>query len=404
MSPILERLAAMARKPNRTVVGVLSGTSADAIDVAICRISGSGVARAGRDQPGAQVELLHYEEFPHAPEVLTRLRHAEGLTPRDVAELHVEVGVRFAEACLAALRAAAIEPSAVDLIGSHGQTLYHHCGLPGTARCSLQLGDPDQIAERTGLPVIADFRSRDVAAGGEGAPISPLADRILFTPRAGEGPRRRVVVNLGGIANITVLHDDPAEIFGFDTGPANSLIDRLAFILSDGALRYDRDGVFARQGTVDEPLLQRLLNDDPYLQRPPPKSTGFESYGDAFLAEVAAAHGRYDADLMATLTEFTARTVACALADFVAREAPIDDIVLAGGGVKNPALRSRIEARVAPTVVRRSDDLGVPSDAREGMVFAVLANEALLGNATSLPRVTGARHPVVLGRLAFPRA
>jgi anhydro-N-acetylmuramic acid kinase len=404
MSPMLERLAAVARKPTRTVVGLLSGTSADAIDVAVCRISGGGVPRAGTGQPGARVELLHYEEFPHAPDVVARLRDPDRLTPRDVAELNVEVGAAFAAACLAALRSAAIAPQSVDLIGSHGQTLYHHCGLPGAARCSLQLGDPDQIAERTGLPVIAEFRSRDVAAGGEGAPISPMADRILFAPGAGAPQERRVVVNLGGISNVTVLDDDPSRIYGFDTGPANSLIDRLAFILSGGALRYDRDGQFAGQGAINEALLQKLLGDDPFLRKPPPKSTGFEFYGDAFLAEAAAAHGRYDADLMATLTEFTARTIARALADFVAREQPIDELILAGGGVRNPALRSRIETLVAPTVVRRSDDLGVPADAREGMVFAVLANEALLGNATALPRVTGARRPVILGRLAFPAA
>jgi anhydro-N-acetylmuramic acid kinase len=403
-SPVLERLAALARKPARTVVGLLSGTSADAIDVAVCRISGGGVPRAGTGQPGARVELLHYEEFPHALDVLRRLRDPDRLTPRDVAELHVEVGAAFAAACLAALRSAAIEPESVDLIGSHGQTLYHHCGLPGSARSSLQLGDPDQIAERTGLPVIAEFRSRDVAAGGEGAPISPLADRILFAPRGGAPPGRRMVVNLGGIANVTVLDDDPSWIYGFDTGPANSLIDRLAFVLSAGALRYDRDGQFARQGTVDEALLEKLIEEDPFLRKPPPKSTGFESYGDAFLAEAAAAHGRYDVALMATLTEFTARTIVRALADFVAGDQPIDEIILAGGGVRNPVLRSRIEALAAPTRVRRSDDLGVPADAREGMVFAVLANEALLGNTTSLPRVTGARRPVILGRLAFPPA
>jgi anhydro-N-acetylmuramic acid kinase len=400
MSPLLERLAAVARKPFRTVVGMLSGTSADAIDVAICRITGGGVSREGH--PGARVQLLHYEEFAHAPTLLPRLRDVDRLTPRDLAELHVEVGRAFAEACLSALRAAGLDPASVDLIGSHGQTFYHHCGLPGTTRCSLQLGDGDQIAEHTGLPVIADFRSRDVAAGGEGAPISPIADRILFDRGDGEPGPRRVIVNLGGIANVTVLHDDPEQIHGFDTGPANTLIDRLARVLSSGTQECDRDGVIAGQGVVNEWLLQKLMNDDPFLQKRPPKSTGFEHYSDSFLAEVAAAHGRYDADLMTTLTEFSARSLARALADFVAKEQPVDEVILAGGGVKNPALRARIEANVAPRTVRRSDDLGVPADAREAMVFAVLANEALLGNATALPRVTGARRPVVMGRLAFP--
>jgi anhydro-N-acetylmuramic acid kinase len=400
MSPLLERLGAIARKPVRTVVGLISGTSVDAIDVAVCRIGGGGIPR--RERTGARVELIHYEEVPHHPSLGPRLRDPEHLTPRDIAELHVELGLAFAEACLNAVRAAGLGPASIDLIGSHGQTLYHHSTLPGAPRATLQLGDADQIAERTGSAVIADFRSRDIAAGGEGAPITPLADRILFAPRDGEPMCRRVIVNLGGIANVTILHDDPARIQGFDTGPANTLIDRLARHLSDGALDCDRDGQIAARGCVDSPLLERLLNDDPFLRKPPPKSTGPELYGAAFLAEAAAAHGGYDADLMATLTEFGARAIAHALSAFVASDRPIDEVILAGGGVRNPLLFRRIEALMAPVTVRRSDDLGVPSDAREAMSFAVLANEALLGNPTSWPCATGARRPLILGRLAFP--
>lgn len=400
MSPPLERLAAMARKPGRIVVGLMSGTSADAIDVAVCRIRGGGFPRAG--DPGARVELLHYEEFAHRSSFAPRLREAGRLTPRDVAELHVEVGIAFADACLDALRSAAIDPTSVDLIGSHGQSLYHHSAVPDAPRATMQIGDADQIAERTGVCVIADFRSRDIAAGGEGAPITPMADRILFATRDGESPCRRVIVNLGGIANVTVLDDDPAQVVGFDTGPANALIDRLARTLSGGALACDLDGRLADQGRINEPLLERLLDEDPFLRKQPPKSTGHELYGDAFLARVAAAHGRYDVDLMATLAEFTARSIARALVEFVASRRAIDEMVLAGGGVKNPFLRRRIEALVAPVKVMRSDDLGVPSDAREAMAFAVLANEALIGNPTAWPRVTGVRRPVVLGKLSFP--
>jgi anhydro-N-acetylmuramic acid kinase len=319
-----------------------------------------------------------------------------------VAELHVELGEAFAVACLGALRAAGLDAADVDLIGSHGQTLYHHASVPGAFPATLQLGDADVIAEQTGLPVIADFRSRDIAAGGEGAPISPLADRILFATTPGEPPIERVIANLGGITNVTVLRDDPAEIYGFDTGPGNSLIDRLARSLTSDALGFDRDGQLASQGQVDEPLLQRLVSEDEFLKKRPPKSTGFEVYGDAYLAAAAALHGRYDNDLMATLTVFTAAALAGALSEFVAALRPIDEVVLAGGGVFNPVLRAAIEARLAPTRVRISDDLGVPASAREAMVFAVLANESFLGNPTAWPRMTGARRPVVLGRLAFP--
>jgi anhydro-N-acetylmuramic acid kinase len=401
MLELLERMVAVAKKPERTVVGVLSGTSADAIDVAVCRIRGGGVPRPGR--PGARVELLHYQEFDHHPSLRPRLQAVDQLRPRDVSELNVELGEAFAEACLGALAACGLTAADVDLVGSHGQTLYHHSSVPGAVRATLQLGDADVIAERTGLPVIADFRARDIAAGGEGAPISPVADCILFASREGPaGPSRRVIVNLGGIANVTILHEDPAQIYGFDTGPGNALIDRLARSLTNDAQGYDRDGLLAGQGLVDEPLLERLLAEDPFLKKRPPKSTGFEHYGDAFVAEAAAAHGRYDNDLMATLTEYTARALAGALDEFVAAERPIDEIVLAGGGVKNPVLLRRIEGLVAPVPVRRSDDLGVPSDAREAMVFAILANEALLGQPAAWPRITGARRPAVLGRLAFP--
>jgi anhydro-N-acetylmuramic acid kinase len=336
--------------------------------------------------------------------VRDRVRAASNLRARDIAELNVRVGELFADACLATLQAAGIDPKDVDLVGSHGQTVYHHSSVPGAIRATLQVGDGDVIAERTGLPVVSDLRARDIAAGGEGAPITPLADRILFARRdpSGAGPRRRAVLNLGGIANLTVLDDDPSRIFGFDTGPANALLDRLALKLSGGALACDRDGGFARLGRVDDALLNSLLATDPFLRRPPPKSTGFEMYGDACLARAIAQHGGLDNDLMATLTEFSARAVAQALKDLVRVEPPVDEIVVAGGGVKNPALLDRIKVLVAPIPVRLSDELGVPADAREAMSMAVLANATLLGQPMTVPRTTGARHPVVLGKLSFP--
>lgn len=399
MSPIIERLGALAAKPERVVVGLISGTSADAISAAVCRIRGGGVPGPGR--PGAEVALWHYHEHPYDPEVRRCVQQAEGLRVREIAELNVRVGALFAEACLAAIAAAGLEPGAIDLVGSHGQTLYHHSSIPGAPRATLQVGDGDQIAERTGLTVVSDFRARDIAAGGEGAPLTPFADLILFAPRAGEPPRRRVVLNLGGIANITVLDPDPAQVFGFDTGPANTLLDRLATRLAGGVPACDRDGRLARSGTVNPALLEELLRSDPFLARRPPKSTGFEMYGAAFLARAERAQRGSDADLMATLTEFTARTIALALERFVA-DPPPEEIIAAGGGVENPALMERIATAVAPVPVRRSDERGVPSPAREALGFAVLASEALLGHPTTLPAVTGARHPAILGKWSFP--
>jgi anhydro-N-acetylmuramic acid kinase len=316
---------------------------------------------------------------------------------RDVAELNVRVGVLFAEACLAAIEDAGLTPGDVDLVGSHGQTLYHHSSVAGATRATLQVGDGDQIAERTGLTVVSDYRTRDIAAGGEGAPLTPFSDLFLYPPRESEPAGCRVILNLGGIANVTILDAGPARVFGFDTGPANALLDRLARHLSGGTAACDEDGRLARSGTVNAALLDTLLGDDPYLARRPPKSTGFEMYGDAFLARVIEAHTGSGADLMATLTEFTARTIALALDRFVT-DPPATEIIVAGGGVQNPALFERIEAAVAPIPVRRSETLGVPAAAREAMGFAVLANEALLGHPTTLPGVTGASRPVILGK------
>ena len=371
---------------------MMSGTSADSIDVAVCRIVG---------EP-ERVELVHYAEQPLDPEIQASVRSAVHLGLRELSELHVRVGERFAEACLATLARAGLSPRDVDLVGSHGQTVYHHSSVPGAIRSSLQVGDGDVIAERTGLPVLCDFRARDIAAGGEGAPVTPRADMVLFGAGEAAGSCRRAVLNLGGIANVTVLDPDPGRILGFDTGPANALLDRLAFRLTGGALAFDRDGRLARSGKVNESVVETLLASDPYLERTPPKSTGFEMYGDDFVARAVALHGGLDADLMATLTEFTARTVALAFDRHVRVDPPVREVVAAGGGVKNPALMDRIIARLHPIRVRLSDEFGVPSDAREAMGFAVLADLALRGRTTSLPAVTGARRPVVLGKWCLP--
>lgn len=399
MSSLFTPMSVIAAKPERVVVGLISGTSADSIAVAVCRIRGGGIPAPGR--PGARVELVGYHEHPYDPGVRHQVQRAGELKVRDVAELNVRVGELFAEACLAAVGAAAMAIDEVDLIGSHGQTLYHHSSVAGAPRATLQAGDGDQIAERTGRAVVSDFRARDIAAGGEGAPLTPFSDLILFAAHPAGPIRRRVILNLGGIANITVLDPDPSRAFGFDTGPANALLDRLAAQVSGGRLACDLNGRLARSGTINVALLNELVENDPFLHRRPPKSTGFEMYGDAFLARAAAAHGRLDADLMATLTEFTARSIAVALDRFVV-DPPADEVVAAGGGVKNPVLMQRIEAAVSPAVLRRSDDLGVSSSAREAMGFAVLANEALLGHPTTLPEVTGARYPAILGKWSFP--
>ncbi len=388
-SPIFD-LASRGTKDSRLVVGLNSGTSADAIDVAVCRFLG--------DRPG--VELVAFAEYPHEPATRRMVVEAAALGPRALAELNVQVGQAFAAACLATLESSGIELEHVDFIGSHGQTVYHHSGVAGTRRATLQVGDGDVIAVATGRYVVSDFRARDIAAGGEGAPLSPIADACLLRPEPGEPPR--AVLNLGGIANLSILDAEIGPIAGFDTGPANSVLDRLARPLSGGALDFDPDGRFGRAGTVNSRLLEAILAEDTFLARKPPKSTGFEMYGDAFLEEVAARHGRYDCDLMATLVEFVAHAVARGLHWCGHLNPPVGEIVASGGGVKNRYLLERIAAAVDPIPVRVSDEFGVPAQAREAMIFALLADMTIRGKPSPLPAVTGARASKLLGKISFP--
>jgi anhydro-N-acetylmuramic acid kinase len=389
-SELLERSV----KPSRLVVGLMSGTSADSIDVALCRIKGHGSE--------TRAELILYQEHAHEPNLRCQVLKANDLGLRTIAELNVSLAEAFAEACLRTLDQAGVIPAQVDLIGSHGQTIYHHSGVPGARRATLQVGDGDTIAVRTGCYVISDFRARDIAAGGEGAPLSPIADTILFASGEPGKPCRRAILNLGGIANLTVLDPDPTRVFGFDTGPANAPLDRLARHLSGGQLACDRDGQFARVGRVNERLLSELLETDLFLTRRPPKSTGFEMYGDAFVAQAAERHGAYDMDLMATLTEFTARAIALGLQQCTLFGPPVEEVIIAGGGVNNPVLIERITALISPIPIRTANDLGVPPAAREAMAFAILADMTLRGITACLPPVTGASAPKLLGKLSFP--
>ncbi|HKE01216.1 MAG TPA: anhydro-N-acetylmuramic acid kinase [Planctomycetota bacterium] len=383
----MDALAAIAAKPRRVVAGLLSGTSADGIDCAVCSIDAGG--------PRARVHLETFRSEPFDPALRERIRLAPGGGARAIAELHVELGDAFADALLRTLVLSGIPEESVDLVGSHGQTVFHHDGTG--VRATLQLGDGDRIAERTGFPVVSDFRARDVAAGGEGAPLTPYADAVLFAAPSGV---RRAVLNLGGIANVTLLPSRAGEeVVAFDTGPANAPLDRLARLATGGALSFDEDGALAAAGRVDAELLARLLA-HPYLARKPPKSTGIETFGDAFVKELVATHRGADADLLATATAFVAESAARGVR--AAAGGAVDEVVLAGGGARNPTLVAALAARLAPARVRISDDLGVRSDAREAMAFALLANDAVLGLATSLPHVTGARRAVTLGKLSFP--
>lgn len=356
------------------IAGVLSGTSLDGIDVAICDVVPRG--------DGVQVRCERFAAVPFEDALRARIVAAYPPAPigaLEVSALHAAVGAAFGDA----VRAVA-DGTPLDAVGSHGLTLAHD----DAARETLQIGDAFRIRERAGATVVYDFRSADTAAGGTGAPLVPFVDALLFGDRA-----PCVALNLGGIANMTVLPDGIA----FDSGPANLPIDTYVALRSGGALRYDRDGALARAGRPSLALLTTML-DDPYFRRFPPKSTGREQYGAPFVEQHRAA---LDAlafeDAVATLTAFTARTIADAVWTFSPRCALL---VVSGGGARNPALVGGLRAVLPGVDVRISDAFGVDADAKEAIAFAVLGLTALRGRAAGMPRVTGARGARVLGAIA----
>jgi len=369
----------------------MSGTSADGIDAALVEWPEGDAARpfalvAFRESafPGELQERIHR---------LAAGRCAPGEALRELAGLDVELGERFAEAAAAVAEQAGVALAEVDAIASHGQTVAHHPEL----RATLQIGDPSVIAERTGCTIVADFRTRDVAAGGEGAPLAPFFHHAAFAnPTEG-----RVALNLGGIANVTWLPPGgrTEDVIAFDVGPANALVDGVVRVQSGGAERMDRDGAGARRGAVDRALLARLL-DDEYLRRSPPKSTGRERYGaaeaDALAAEWADAKRPPD-DLLATLVAFTVESIRLACTELV--DAKVDRLLVGGGGARNPFVMESLAAALPDATVEPFDAAGVPSQAAEAMAFALMGRNTLLGIPNHLPRTTGASRAAVLGEI-----
>lgn len=388
------RLAAFARKAparnhargkERLCVGLISGTSVDAIEAALCRIRGSGAR--------AKVTLVAHVSSPLPARLAQRVLTAN--TASDICELNFLLGERFADAALAVIREAGLAPPDIDVIGSHGQTLAHRPRSLSRTPSTLQIGEASVIAERTGIPTVSDFRTRDVAAGGEGAPLVPYFDWVAFRKPG----RWRALQNLGGIANVTVISTRLEETLAFDTGPGNMVLDALARRMTKGKQRFDRNGAMARRGTVLPGLLRRLLS-MPYLQRPPPRSTGRELFGESLVQELWSAHGRRPFDLMATAAAFTVEATARAYERWVLPMHPLEATYLSGGGSRNPVLVEGLRARLAPLPVRRLDELGFPEGAKEAACFALLAAEWLSGAPQNVPSATGARHPALLGKLS----
>jgi anhydro-N-acetylmuramic acid kinase len=381
------------------VIGMMSGTSVDGIDVVLARLSGA--------PPCISVKLEHHHHvsFPTPlREAILRIANGGPTTAKEISRLNFVVGEVFAHAALAACRQWRLAMAKIDLIGSHGQTIFHQ-GIasrePGTRRVAstLQIGEPSIIAERTGVMTIADFRPAEMAAGGQGAPLVPFVDYLFYR----HAKRGRVALNIGGIANVTVIPAGarPQDVFAFDTGPGNMLVDALVKSFTRGRRHYDRDACMALRGIMIPVLLEKMMRES-YLQKPPPKTAGREQFGSAY-AETILAWGRRHRsrpeDIVRTATLATSLSVADAFRRFIFPRARVDELIVAGGGARNPLMIAQLAAELPGVELSPVDKFGVPSEAKEALAFAVLAYEAYHGRTNNLPSATGAKHAAVLGKL-----
>ncbi|MEE8204723.1 MAG: anhydro-N-acetylmuramic acid kinase [Dehalococcoidales bacterium] len=376
------------------VIGLMSGTSAYGIDAAVVEIWGK--------EPDIKIKLLDFESYPYSHEVRREIAQAcSARTGRldKICQLNFLLGELFASAALMLANKAGLEPGEVALIGSHGQTI-HHLPTPGLlagieTSSSLQLGEPSIIAQRTGITTIADFRPRDMAAGGCGAPLAPYFHYLAFRHRR----RNRLVINLGGIANITYIPARASldDLTAFDTGPGNCLIDELVREFTSGQEWYDDGGLMAMAGEVNERLLDRLMR-DPFVRHNPPKSTGPEHFNLRRL-RLWPPKGRNFEDLLATATAFTAHALAYNIRTFVLSKGPLDEVIIGGGGVHNKMLLTELKLSLAPVPTHTFEEFGFSSRAAEAQAFALLAYLTFMGKGGNLPGVTGARERVVLGKI-----
>jgi anhydro-N-acetylmuramic acid kinase len=374
------------------VVGLMSGTSGDGVDAALVEI--------GPRKAGLRIKMIAFYPLPYPRSLRQRILSASvSGTVSELCHLNALLGEWFANAALGAIRAAKLHPKDIDLIGSHGQTVHH---LPygikdagvGAIRSTFQIAEPAVIAERTGVTTVADFRPRDMAAGGQGAPLTPGVHALLF-----RHPRRaRLIVNLGGISNVTYLPRGSGfdGLMAFDTGPANMVLDGLMARITNGRMSMDREGRAAARGQVDGRLLAKLLA-HPYLSQAPPKSTGREVFGAKMLDELLAMQQAQQLpmeNLLATCSRWTAEAVGSARRWI---RGGIDEVIVGGGGVKNRAIMQHLADVFAPVPVSAFESQGWDSKAIEAVAFAVLAYQTAMEQCGNVPSVTGAAHPTLLG-------
>jgi anhydro-N-acetylmuramic acid kinase len=394
MNPALHRLCQLAGQPSRTIIGLMSGTSLDGLDVALCRVSGHG--------PLTRVHLERFATVPYDESVKARIRSVFARRDVDfqlVTVLNPWIGTLHAELVLDCLRGWSVDPSEIDAIASHGQTVFHaprhQHGWAEYPNATLQLGDGDHLAVRTGILTLSDFRQKHLAAGGEGAPLAVYGDYLLFS----EPGENRLLINLGGIANFTHLPAsvDARAVFVTDTGPGNTLLDAFARELLDQP--YDADAATARQGQI-QPELLKALKENSFFAAPFPKTTGPEQFSPAYVRSAQVRSGTealVPPDLLATLTRFSAETVAEAIQS-VRQPGEQYRAYLSGGGAHNPLLVGYLRDLLPGVPMGLTDELGMAGDAKEAVLFAVLANETLAGGQTDF----GTHPGVTMGKISLP--
>jgi anhydro-N-acetylmuramic acid kinase len=382
------------------VIGLMSGTSADGIDAALVEISGAPPTIS------AQLAGHHHISFPaQVRKTILRIANDAVTSTAEISELNFVLGEWFAKAAIQSCRRWKVSLARISLIGSHGQTIYHQ-GAPGMAlgarriASTLQIGELGVIAERTGVPTIGNFRPRDIAAGGQGAPLVPFVDYLLYLdPRVS-----RVALNIGGIANLTVIPAKarPEDVFAFDTGPGNMIVDALVESITNGRSSYDRNARIALSGRTVPELLAQIMR-EPYLRKKPPKTAGREQFGRHY-SDVLLARGKKmraaPEDIVRTATIFTSLSIADAFHRFILPRLKVDELIVAGGGTRNPLMMAQLAAALSDIDIVSADKFGVPAEAKEAFAFAILAYESFHGRPNNLPSATGASHSVVLGDFA----
>jgi anhydro-N-acetylmuramic acid kinase len=364
------------------VAGIMSGTSADGIDVAIVDFEGEAASPVG------------HATIPWAADVRRRILAVSDAqcSTAQISRLSFELGELYAKAVIAACSRASIKIESLELAGCHGQTIYHEGS--GKTPNTMQIGEAAVIAERLGIPVVSDFRVRDIAAGGQGAPLVPFADYLLFrSPNA-----NRAALNIGGIANVTILPSGATadRVTAFDTGPGNMVVDQLVERMTGGSKRFDQNGAIAARGHIVRPLLDSLLT-DPYFRAKPPKTAGREQYGAAFVDKLVGTSAPME-DLIATATAFTAASITAGITRF---GPATEELIVSGGGTHNRQLMAQIAAFLPGRRISTTAQFGIDPDAKEAIAFAILAHRTWRRETGNLPGATGARKAVVLGKISF---